>query len=122
MLRLALALVLALASLTACKPSGNDALAEALVLLGEAERGPCTAAFDPVTKQQTIDVARVGECLTLTNAALTKLNEAKQLGVDNGEVDQLIAKTEEEVRRLETLKRMVLRMGHGLDLAKPPAH
>ncbi len=117
---LALVLTLALALVPACKPSGNDAYAEALTLLGEAERGPCNMGFDPATNQQTIDVARIGECLTKTNEALAKLQEAKQLGVDTREVEELITQTEDEVRRLESMKRTVLRMQHKLDFKAPP--
>jgi hypothetical protein len=112
---LAMALTLAVALLPACKPSGNDAYAEALKLLGEAERGPCNMDFDKATGQQTIDMGRISECLSKTNEALAKLHEAKQNGVDNREIDELITRTEDEVRRLESMKRTVLRMQHDLD-------
>jgi hypothetical protein len=112
---LALIPILVLALLTACKPSGNDAYAEALKLLGEAERGPCNMGFDKATSQQTIDVARIGECLSKTNEALAKLHEAQQNGVDHQEIRDLISKAEEDVRRLESMKRTVLRMENKLD-------
>ncbi|MFV8752366.1 hypothetical protein ACNOYE_17615 [Nannocystaceae bacterium ST9] len=112
-------LTLAAMVLPACKPSGNDAYAEALKLLGEAERGPCNMGFDKATSQQTIDVARVGECLTKTNEALAKLREAEQLGVNHQEIQDLITRTQDEVARLESMKRMVLRMEHKLDAPKP---
>lgn len=98
-----------------CKPSGNDAYAEALKLLGEAERGPCNMGFDKATSQKTIDVGRITDCLTKTNEALGKLREAEQNGVDNQEIKDLIIQTEEEVRRLEGMKRTVLRMENKLD-------
>jgi hypothetical protein len=112
---LALVLILALAILPACKPSGNEAYAEALILLGEAERGACNMGFDKATGQQIINVGRINDCLTKTQAALDKLVEAKQLGVDHREANELITKTEEEVRRLESMKRTVLRMENKLD-------
>lgn len=112
---LALVLTLALAVLPACKPSGNDAYAEALKLLGEAERGPCNMGFDQATKQMTIDVGRISECLSKTNEALAKLYEAKQNGVDHQEIEDLISKVEEDVRRLESMKKTVLRLRNNFD-------
>lgn len=112
---LVLVLTLALAILPACKPSGNEAYAEALVLLGEAERGSCNMGFDQASGQQIIDVGRINDCLTKTQEALDKLVEARQLGVDHREAEELITKTEEEVRRLESMKRTVLRMENKLD-------
>lgn len=109
-----LALTFVLAILSACKPSGNEAYAEALTLLGEAERGPCKSTFDK-SGQQIVGVALIGDCLTKTNEALAKLHEAKQLGVDHQEIEDLIIKTEEEVRRLESMKRTVLRMTNKLE-------
>lgn len=115
---LALALILALAVLPGCKPSGNDAYAEALSLLGEAERGPCNMEVE-ASGQALMSVAQIGDCLTKTNEALTKLHEAKLQGVDNREIDELITQTEDEVRRLEAMKRTVLRMQNNLDAKAP---
>lgn len=112
---LAVVLIFVLAIVPACKPSGNDAYAEALKLLGEAERGPCNTGFDKKSHQQTVDVGRIGECLSKTHEALDKLHEAKQSGLDNQEINDLIAQTEDEVRRLESMKRTVLRMENKLD-------
>lgn len=100
----------------ACKPSGNEAYAEALKLLGEAERGPCKLAFDANINQFLVESSKIADCLTATNDALTKLHEAKSLGVDTREVDDLILKTEDEVRRLEAMQRTVLRMKNNLDI------
>lgn len=109
----AAALTFALVILPACKPSGNEAYAEALILLGEAERGPCESTFDK-SGQQVISVSQIGDCLTKTNEGLEKLHEAKRLGVDHRELEDLIAKTEGEIERLEGMKATVLRMQNNL--------
>lgn len=104
---LLLASTLALAG--ACKESGNDAYAEALRLLGEAERGPCQMKADK-TGNFTVDVASINECMTKTKEALAQLEHAKQLGVSGREIDDLIAQTEDELRKLEMMHKTVLRM------------
>jgi hypothetical protein len=103
----------------ACKPSGNEAYAEALKLLGEAERGPCKMTFDGNQNMYLVESSKIAECLERTKEGLVKLEEAKSLGLDTREVDNLILKTEDEVRRLESMQRTVLRMKNDLDAGKP---
>ncbi len=107
----------------ACKPSGNEAYAEALKLLGEAERGPCKMAFDSNQNMYLVESSKIAECLERTKEGLVKLEEAKSLGLDTREVDNLILKTEDEVRRLESMQRTVLRMKNDLPqgAAAPPS-
>jgi hypothetical protein len=104
-------LLLALvAGLTACKENGNDYLQEGLRLLGEAERGDCKPEVE--NGQPMINGAKVAQCLDKTKAALDQLYKARELGVKGGETDNLIAKTEDEVKRLESMLKMVTRMQH----------
>jgi hypothetical protein len=104
-------LLLALTSTAiSCKENGNDYLQEGLRLLGEAERGDCKPEVEQ--GQMTIDSAKVAQCLDKTKAALEQLHKARELGVKGGETDNLIAKTEDEVARLEQMLRMVSRMQH----------
>lgn len=107
----------------ACKPSGNQAYAEALELLGQAERGPCKMAFDGNQNMFLVESSKIAECLERTKEGLVKLEEAKSLGLDSREVDNLILKTEDEIRRLESMQRTVLRMKNDLPsggVATPP--
>ncbi len=99
-----------LALVGACKPSGNEAFAEGLRLLGEAERGPCKIEFDSASGNHMISAASISQCLVKTREGLDKLHEAKQLGVDHREINDLISKTEAEIERLESMRKMVLRM------------
>jgi hypothetical protein len=104
-------LVLALMSTAiACKENSNDYLQEGLRLLGEAERGDCKPEVEQ--GQMTIDAAKVAECLDKTKQALEQLHKARELGSDGKETTDLIAKTEDEVKRLESMLRMVSRMQH----------
>lgn len=95
-------------SLLACKENGNDYLDEGLRLLGEAERGDCLPEVE--RGQVTIDGRKVAECLDKTKAALEQLHKARELGVKGKQTDDLIAKTEEEVQRLESMLKIVSRM------------
>lgn len=105
------ALLLAGACLSsACKENGNDYLVEGLRLLGEAERGDCKP--DVERGQAVIDSERVAVCLEKTRAGLDALYKARELGIDNKETNDLIAKTEGEVKHLESMLKMVLRMQH----------
>jgi hypothetical protein len=97
-------------SVASCKENGNDYLQEGLRLLGESERGDCKPEVDQ--GQMTIDAAKVAQCLDKTKAALEQLHKARDLGNDGREVTDLIAKTEDEVKRLESMLRMVSRMQH----------
>lgn len=106
--RLALLVSLSLVLATGCKESGNDYLSEGLRLLGEAERGDCKP--DVEQGQAMIDADRVAMCLNKTKAALEQLHKARELGIDNKEINDLIAKTEDEVRRLESMLKIVTRM------------
>src|SRR5689334_19428672 len=90
-----LALALAL-GLPGCKENGNDYLDEGLRLLGEAERGDCKP--DVENGQLMIDGAKVAQCLDKTKAALDQLYKARELGVKGKETDDLIAKTEGEIK------------------------
>jgi hypothetical protein len=101
---------LLLLALTACKENGNDYLQEGLRLLGEAERGDCKPEVQD--GQMTIDAGKVAECLDKTKAALEQLYKARELGTDGTETQNLIAKTEDEVKHLETMLKMVSRMQH----------
>lgn len=104
-------LVLALLStVLACKENGNDYLQEGLRLLGEAERGDCKP--EVVDGQMTIDAAKVAQCLDKTKAALEQLYRARELGNDGAETTNLIAKTEQEVERMESMLRTVSRLQH----------
>ena len=103
--------------LGACKENGNDYLDEGLRLLGEAERGDCKPDIE--RGQAVIDGSKVAICLDKTKQALAPLLEARELGVETKELDNLIAKTEDEVERLEVMLKMVKRMEHGADMAKP---
>lgn len=94
----------------ACKENGNDYLQEGLRLLGEAERGDCMPEVS--NGQMTVDAAKVAQCLDKTKAALEQLYKARELGVVGKETDNLIAKTEDEVKRLESMLKMVSRMQH----------
>jgi hypothetical protein len=94
----------------ACKENGNDYLSEGLRLLGEAERGDCKPELQG--GQMTIDAALVAQCLDKTKLALEQLHKARELGVKGAETDNLIAKTEDEVEKLESMLRMVSRMQH----------
>lgn len=97
-------------SSAACKENGNDYLQEGLRLLGEAERGDCKPEVQ--NGQMTIDAAKVAQCLDKTKAALEQLHKARELGVKGKETDDLIAKTEDEIKKLESMLRMVSRMQH----------
>lgn len=112
--RFAAAIALALCALlsSACKENGNDYLDAGLRLLGEAERGDCKAGWDSSKMQNTIDGTTVARCLDKTKEALDQLYKARELGVKTGELETLIAKTEEDVRKLETMLKMVSRMSH----------
>ena len=101
---------LALVATSACKENGNDYLVEGLRLLGEAERGDCKP--DVQRGQATIDGTKVAECLDKTKQGLEQLHKARELGVDNKEINDLIAKTEDEVARLESMLKIVTRMQH----------
>lgn len=101
-------LLLGALSVGGCKENGNDYLTEGLRLLGEAERGDCKP--DVRAGQAMINSARVSQCLEKTKAALEQLHKAKELGVDNKETNDLIAKTEAEVSNLETMLKMVGKM------------
>ena len=101
-------LLLGALSVVGCKENGNDYLTEGLRLLGEAERGDCKP--DIRAGQATINAAKVSECLAKTKDALEQLHKARELGVDNKEINDLIGKTEEEVSKLETMIKMVSRM------------
>ena len=104
-------LVLAAAlCLGACKENGNDYLDEGLRLLGEAERGDCKPDIE--RGQAVIDGAKVAICLDKTKQALAPLHKARELGVETKELENLILKTEDEIRRLETMLKMVSRMEH----------
>jgi hypothetical protein len=95
-------------SLLACKENGNDYLQEGLRLLGEAERGDCKP--DVENGQAVIDTRKVAECLDKTKLGLEQLYKARELGVEGKQTDDLIAKTEDEVRRLESMLKIVGRM------------
>jgi hypothetical protein len=97
-------------SVSACKENGNDYLQEGLRLLGEAERGDCKPEVEQ--GQMTIDAAKVAQCLDKTKQALEQLHKARELGNDGREVTDLIAKTEDEVTRLESMLKMVARLQH----------
>ena len=103
----ALAVFACLTLSSACKENGNDYLDEGISLLGEAERGDCKPEMD--NGQATIDGAKVAQCLDKTKAALEKLHKARELGVETKELSNLIAKTEDEVRRLESMLKIVSR-------------
>lgn len=103
-----LALCTVLAS--ACKENGNDYLDAGLRLLGEAERGDCQAGWDKNKSMNTIDGTVVARCLDKTKQALEQLHKARELGVQTRELDDLIAKTEEDVRKLESMLKIVSRM------------
>lgn len=103
---LALSVVLA----SACKENGNDYLDAGLRLLGEAERGDCKAGWDKQKSMNTIDGTVVARCLDKTKEALEQLYKARELGVNTRELNDLIDKTEEDVRKLESMLKMVLRM------------
>lgn len=109
-LLLATPLILALSISGGCGENGNDYLVEGLRLLGEAERGDCKP--DVQRGQATIDGTRVAVCLDKTKAALEQLHKARELGVDTKETNDLIAKTEAEVEKLESMLRIVSRMQH----------
>ncbi|PRQ02228.1 hypothetical protein ENSA5_25630 [Enhygromyxa salina] len=104
------ALLVALAVAGGCKENGNDYLTEGLRLLGEAERGDCK----PNVRggQAMIDTTKVSQCLAKTKDALEQLHKARELGVDNKETNDLIAKTEAEVAKLESMLQIVGRMQH----------
>jgi hypothetical protein len=112
MSRFAAAIALALCTVlsSACKENGNDYLDAGLRLLGEAERGDCKAGWDDTKLQNTIDGTTVARCLDKTKQALEQLHKARDLGVDTRELADLIAKTEEDVRKLESMLKMVGRM------------
>src|SRR5690606_8708311 len=101
-----LALCTVLAS-AACKENGNDYLDAGLRLLGEAERGDCQAGWDNARSQNTIDATTVARCLDKTKQALEQLHRARELGVQTRELNDLIDKTEEDIRKLETMLKMV---------------
>jgi hypothetical protein len=105
-----LALVLLVASSSACKENGNDYLDQGLKLLGEAERGDCKPDWDASRSQNTIDATLVARCLDKTKIALEQLHKARELGVHTGELDSLIAKTEDEVAKLESMLKIVGRL------------
>lgn len=106
-----LALCVALATI-ACKESGNDYLSEGLRLLGEAERGDCQAGWDQANSQNTINAAIVARCLDKTKLGLAQLEKARELGVDSREINDLIAKTQADVNKLESMLKIVARMQH----------
>lgn len=106
-------LLLGALSVGGCKENGNDYLTEGLRLLGEAERGDCKP--DVRAGQAMINASRVSQCLGKTKAALEQLYEARELGVDNKEINDLIAKTEAEVANLETMLKTVARMQHEVE-------
>jgi len=106
---LGLALFATLA-LVACKENGNDYLDQGLRLLGEAERGDCKAGWDGSKSQSTIDASRVAQCLDKTRLALEQLVKARELGVQGREIENLIAKTEDDVAKLESMLRVVSRL------------
>jgi hypothetical protein len=108
----AIALLLSVALTSACKENGNDYLDEGLRLLGEAERGDCKPDWDPARSQNTIDATIVARCLDKTKIALEQLHKARELGVDTRELANLIATTEAEVAKLESMLRIVSRMQH----------
>jgi hypothetical protein len=111
MLRASLIVVALCAVLTsACKESGNDYLDAGLRLLGEAERGDCQAGWDKNKLMNTIDGAVVARCLDKTKQALEQLHKARELGVNTRELNDLIDKTEEDVRKLESMLKIVSRM------------
>jgi hypothetical protein len=95
---------------SACKENGYDYVDEGLRLLGEAERGDCQAGWDQAKMMNTIDPMVVARCLDKTKQALEQLHKARDLGVDTRELADLIAKTEEDVRKLESMLKMVGRM------------
>ncbi|MFO7562704.1 MAG: hypothetical protein R6X02_08665 [Enhygromyxa sp.] len=105
-------IVLALCAALAfgCKESGNDYLDAGLRLLGEAERGDCKAGWDKQKSMNTIDGTVVARCLDKTKEALEQLHKARELGVETRELNDLIAKTEEDVRKLESMLKIVSRM------------
>ena len=107
----------ALVASVGCKENGYDYLDEGLRILGEAERSDCKLGFDASKGQNTINTTRVGTCLDTTRRALEKFHKARELGVDTGELNELIAKTEREVEKLESMMRMVAKMENerGLD-------
>jgi hypothetical protein len=111
----AILLALSMVLISACKENGNDYLQEGLRLLGEAERGDCKAGWDSAKLQNTIDGATVARCLDKTKLALEQLHKARELGVETREVQDLIAETEENVRKLESMLKMVSRMQHEPD-------
>ena len=106
----AIALVLSVALASACKENGNDYLDEGLRLLGEAERGDCKPDWDPAISQNPIDATMVARCLDKTKIALEQLHKARELGVDTRELADLIAETEAEITKLESMLRIVSRM------------
>ena len=107
-----IALALCTVLTSACKENGNDYLDAGLRLLGEAERGDCKAGWDDAKLQNTIDGTTVARCLDKTKQALEQLHKARELGVETRELEDLIAKTEENVRKLESMLKMVSRMSH----------
>jgi len=106
----ALALILALSSLSACKENGNDYLTEGLRLLGEAERGDCRPEVEG--GQAMINGAKVAQCLDKTKTALEALHKARELGVETRELENLIQDTETEVATLESMLKIVSRFEH----------
>ena len=111
MLRASLIVVALCAVFTsACKENGNDYLDAGLRLLGEAERGDCQAGWDKNKSMNTIDGAVVARCLDKTKQALEQLHKARELGVNTRELGDLIDKTEEDVRKLESMLKIVSRM------------
>lgn len=106
----AIVVALCVALTSGCKENGNDYLDAGLRLLGEAERGDCQAGWDNAKLQNTIDATTVARCLDKTKEALEQLHKARELGVETRELADLIAKTEEEVRKLESMLKLVARM------------
>jgi hypothetical protein len=103
-------LALCVALVAGCKENGNDYLDAGLRLLGEAERGDCKAGWDKNKSMNTINGAVVARCLDKTKEALEQLHKARELGVNTRELNDLIDKTEEDVRKLESMLKIVSRM------------
>lgn len=115
----AIALALCTVLTSACKENGYDYLDEGLRLLGEAERGDCQAGWDNAKMMNTVDPMTIARCLDKTKLALEQLYKARELGVDTRELADLIAKTEETVRKLESMLKIVGRMARDSPAVEP---
>lgn len=91
-------------------PNKNDLYMEGLQIEGDAERGPCKLHYAEGQDAAAISGGKVATCLSRTEQALAKYDEAAKLGLDDVDFKKVHARAKERVERLEAMVTQIRKM------------